>query len=118
MIMWLFQEWRLTHSCKANNRPRSVNAPTKTTGCKKGDAVRPLIVRSKFSGEPCAFYANCMGRVSGAGERKQLTCRGSIRRIGYTSLRKITLLSSFLIDVEKRKRVVLMPGLSSGSSRL
>src|ERR1700736_3298381 len=99
--MWLFQEWMLTHSCKANARPSSVKAPTKTTGCKKGETVRPLIVVNKFSGEPCAFYANCVAQVSGAGERKQLTCRGPIRRVGYASSRKVTFWSSFLIDVEK-----------------
>src|ERR1700730_15898817 len=59
MIMWLFHECRLTHSCKANNRPCNVNAPTKTAGCRNGGTVRPLIVGNKFSGEPCALYTIC-----------------------------------------------------------
>src|SRR5260370_5802480 len=94
--MWLFQEWMLTHSCKANARPSSVKAPTKTTGCKKGDTVRPLIVGNKFSGEPCAFYANYMAQVSVAGERQQLTCRGPIRLVSYSSFLEVTYCNSLL----------------------
>src|SRR5580765_7255353 len=56
MGIWLFQEWMLTHSCNANSRPSNVNAPTKTTGCRKRGTARPLIVGNKFSCEPCAFY--------------------------------------------------------------
>src|SRR5882757_2599281 len=117
MGMWLFQEWMLTHSCRANNRPSKVNAPTKTTGCKNGGMVRPLIVVNKFSGEPCTFYANYGPGVSGTGG-KQLACGGSFRRVRYTDGRKIMLLGSFLIDEDESKRVLLVPCFRGGGSHL
>ena len=51
----------LTQSCKPNNNPSNVNAPTKTTGCRKEGTVRFLIFRNKFSGDP-AFYTQTQPR--------------------------------------------------------
>src|ERR1700738_599170 len=100
MVMWLFHECRLTHSCRGNRRPSRANAASKTAGGRKGGTVRPLIVVTKFSGEPClsmAFRCEAVARVSGtSGERKQLTGGGSIRCIGYARRRKIVIGGFFL----------------------
>src|SRR3984893_4840467 len=108
----------LTHSCRANNRPSKVNAPTKTMGCRNGGMVRPLIVVNKFSGEPCAFCSKLWPGCSGTGEGEQLTGRRSLRRIGYTDGRKIMPWGSFFIDEGEGKGVMLVPCLCVGGSRL
>src|SRR5271168_3773030 len=63
MMMCLFQECMLTHSCNANNIPNNVNAPTKMTGFRNGSAVRSFTFGNKFSGGPYAFCANCTAKL-------------------------------------------------------